>query len=251
MPIGSTPGAASYKGGVNAPAIRVWLLLAVALGPLALGLIACGPEEAASSESGDARGAGAPAVAELEIPDDAPRVAFLGDSLAAGRGLAADEAFPAVLQRMFVERGRPFRLVNAGLSGDKTGGGLARLDWLLRQKPDVVVIELGANDGLRGDPVATIEANLVELITRVRAAGATPLLLGMRMPPSHGGEYVRAFDAVFPRVAERTGVAFVPFLLEGVAGVRELNLADGIHPTAEGHRRIAANLEEALAGVLP
>ena len=192
----------------------------------------------------------APLPAPLEIPVDAPVVVFLGDSLSAGMHLAAHEAFPAVLQRRLSRRDLPFRLVNAGVSGDTTAGGLARVGWLLEQDPDLVVVELGANDGFRGIPLEKTEANVREILARVRAHGAKALLLGMKLPPNYGADHAQGFEALYARIAKDTGVAFVPFFLEGVAGIPDLNLPDGIHPTAEGHRRVAAGLEETLVRLL-
>jgi acyl-CoA thioesterase-1 len=171
-----------------------------------------------------------------------PRVVFLGDSLTAGLGVDGDQAFPAVVAQTLASEGLPVRMVNAGVSGDTTAGGVSRLDWLLRQSPDVVVLGLGANDGLRGLDLAQMEANLRQIITRSRAAGADVLLLGMRMPPSHGPEYAERFRAVFPRLARELSVPLVPFLLEGVGGDPTLNQADGIHPTADGQRLLAGNV---------
>ena len=173
---------------------------------------------------------------------EGPLVAFLGDSLSAGLHCDADEAFPAVLQRALAADGVPFQLLNAGVSGDTTAGGLSRVDWILKQEPDIVVIELGGNDGLRGTPLEATEANLRGIVERVQAAGAQPALLGMLLPPNYGKDYVDGFAAVFARVAEEEDLPFVPFFLEGVGGVPELNHPDGIHPTAEGHRRVAQNL---------
>jgi acyl-CoA thioesterase I len=181
---------------------------------------------------------------------EGPRVVFLGDSLAAGLHLPADQAFPAVVQRLLQGTGAPFRLVNAGVSGDTTAGGLSRVGWILKQKPRVVVLELGNNDGMRGVPLDRIEQNLRAIIARVRGQGAELLLLGLRLPPSFGADYAAGFAALFERVAKDTGVAFVPFFYQGVAGVPELNLADGIHPTEEGHRRIAEKLAPHLRALL-
>ncbi|HVS19391.1 MAG TPA: arylesterase [Planctomycetota bacterium] len=220
---------------------------------LALVLAACSDDSApppALPGEAPAAEASIEASAPVEVPEDAPRVLVLGDSLAAGLHLSLDQAFPAVLQRLLVERGRPFQLVNAGVSGDTSAGGLARVDWVLRSEPDVVVVELGANDGLRGQPPEAIEANLRAIIERVRAGGAEVLLLGLRMPPSLGPGYAREFDALYGRVAEALDVPFVPFFMEGVAGVPELNLGDGIHPTPEGHRRLAENVAPALEELL-
>jgi acyl-CoA thioesterase-1 len=169
-----------------------------------------------------------------------PTVVFLGDSLTAGLGLGEEEAYPALVGKALAERGLAVRVVNAGVSGDTTAGGLARLDWLLSQRPAIVLVALGANDGLRAQPVGPMEATLEEIVERSEAAGTRVILAGMRLPPNYGPEYTREFAAVFPRVARRHDVVFLPFLLEGVATVRELNQPDGIHPTAEGQRRIAA-----------
>ena len=185
-----------------------------------------------------------------EIPADAPVVVFLGDSLAAGLHLAPDEAFPAVVQRLLAKRGHPFRLVNAGVSGSTTAAGLARTEWILTQAPAVVVIGLGANDGFRGIALEEIEKNLRGILDKVRKKGARALLLGIRLPPNYGKQYVEGFDALYARVAKENGAAFVPYFLKGVGGVPEMNLPDGIHPTPEGHRRLAANVEDALAKLL-
>jgi acyl-CoA thioesterase I len=185
-----------------------------------------------------------------EAAADLPKVAFLGDSISAGLHLPADQAFPALLARRLRAQRQAFELINAGVSGDTTAGGLRRVDWLLKQQPDVVVVELGANDGLRGVPLAAIEHNLRGILEKVRAAGATPLLLAMRLPPSYGREYVAGFEAIYPRVARELDLAVVPFFMKGVAGVAELNLEDGLHPTAEGHERLADNVEPALREAL-
>ena len=169
-------------------------------------------------------------------------VAILGDSLTAGLGVAHEEAYPALLEARLRREGYAYRVVNAGVSGDTSAGGLRRVDWVLRTRPDVVVVALGANDGLRGLPVEALRDNLEAIVRRLRAAGARVLLAGMRVPPNYGDAYARAFAAVFPDVARRTGVPLVPFLLDGVAGQARLNQADGIHPTAEGHRLMAERL---------
>lgn len=169
-------------------------------------------------------------------------VVALGDSLTAGLGVAPDEAYPALLGRRLEREGRPYRVVNAGVSGDTSAGGVRRLDWVLRAGPSVVIVALGANDGLRGLPVDALQENLTAIVERLQRAGSRVLLAGMRVPPNYGARYTRAFAAVFPAVARRTGVALMPFLLEGVAGDPRLNQADGIHPTAEGQRVIAEHL---------
>jgi acyl-CoA thioesterase-1 len=171
-----------------------------------------------------------------------PTIVTLGDSLTAGFGLLADDAYPALLEQRLRREGYAYRVVNAGLSGDTTAGGLRRVDWVLRARPAIVIVALGANDGLRHLSAAAMRDNLVEIVRRLRAAGASVLLAGMRVPPNYGGDYARAFAAVFPEVARSTGVPLVPFLLDGVAGEARLNQADGIHPTAEGQRLVADTL---------
>ncbi len=169
-------------------------------------------------------------------------VVALGDSLTAGLGVAADEAFPARLEARLKTEGYAYRVVNAGVSGDTTAGGLRRVDWVLRARPEVVIVALGANDGLRGQDPRAMHGNLDEIVARLQAAGARVLLAGMRLPPNYGGDYAKEFEAVFPAVARRAKVALVPFLLDGVAGVPHLNQADGIHPTAAGQQAIADHL---------
>jgi acyl-CoA thioesterase-1 len=172
---------------------------------------------------------------------DAPLVVFLGDSLTAGYGLAEEQAFPSLVENALADRGVPIRIVNAGVSGDTTAGGVSRLDWLLRQAPDVIVVELGANDGLRGLPLEMSERNLREIVTRSLDAGAQVLLVGMKIPPNYGPVYTSGFEKIFPRLADELDVPLMPFLLEGVAADPKLNLPDGIHPNAEGQRLVAVN----------
>jgi acyl-CoA thioesterase-1 len=168
-------------------------------------------------------------------------VAF-GDSLTAGQGVAVDEAYPALLEARLRREGYAYRVVNAGVSGDTSAGGRRRVDWVLRTRPDVVIVALGANDGLRGLSVDGLRDNLEAIVGRFRDAGTRVLLVGMRVPPNYGDDYARAFAAVFPAVARRTGVPLVPFLLDGVAGDPRLNQPDGIHPTADGQRVMADRL---------
>ena len=177
-------------------------------------------------------------------------VVFLGDSLTAGYGLPADQAFPSLLERKLREGGTPVRVLNAGVSGDTSAGALRRLPWVLRQRPDVVVVELGANDALRGQPTTGIEANLRSILEQCRDAGAKVLLVGMQVPTSYGPEYAGQFAALYPRLAKSLGVPLVPFLLEGVPGRPSLNLEDGIHPNAEGQKIVAANVLPHLSGLL-
>jgi acyl-CoA thioesterase-1 len=166
-------------------------------------------------------------------------IAALGDSLTAGLGVRAQEAWPARLEARLRREGYAYRVVNAGVSGDTSAGGLRRVDWVLRARPEIVIVALGANDGLRGQSVAALRANLAEIVGRLGAGGARVLLAGMRLPPNYGVEYTREFAAVYPDVARRAGVPFLPFLLDGVAADPRLNQADGIHPNAAGHQAIA------------
>ena len=179
-----------------------------------------------------------------------PVIVALGDSLTAGLGVTADEAYPALLQARLERDGLHYRVVNAGVSGDTTAGALRRVDWVLRARPAVVVVALGANDGLRGLPVTAMRDNLAAIVTRLRAGGARVLLAGMRLPPNYGAAYTREFAEAFPSVARRASVPLLPFLLEGVAGVPALNQADGIHPNAAGQRVVADNVWRALQPLL-
>ncbi|MBI4524792.1 MAG: arylesterase [Deltaproteobacteria bacterium] len=194
-------------------------------------------------------------------PSDAPGAAadrkskvilFLGDSLTAGYGVSLDQAFPSLIQQRIDAKGWNFKVVNAGQSGDTTAGGLGRIDWLLRQPIDILVLELGANDGLRGLPVEAAKNNLQAIIdkARKRYPSVKVVLMGMRLPPNLGKDYAAAFNSIFPELASKKKTVLVPFLLEGIGGVPRLNLPDGIHPTAEGHRMIAANVWRVLEPVL-
>lgn len=181
-------------------------------------------------------------------------VLFLGTSLTEGHGLgnAPEHAFPARVQEHIDRAGLPFRVVNAGVGGDTSAGGLRRLEWLLRMTVRVLVIELGANDGLRGQDVGALRANLLAVIGRTRALHPEVeiLLAGMQAPPNLGERYAGSFRAVFPEVAREADVTLIPFLLEGVGGIRELNQADGIHPSVEGHEIIAETVWAGLEPVL-
>jgi acyl-CoA thioesterase-1 len=186
----------------------------------------------------------------LEVPGDAPLVVFLGDSIAAGLHLDPDDAFPALLQRTLAAEGHPFRLVNAGVSGDTSAGGLRRIDWILRQEPDVLVLELGGNDGLRGQRVKDIEQRLRTIVERAQEAGTRVLLLGVRLPPSLGRAYVREFEALYADIADELDCAHLEFFMQGVGGVSGMMLEDGLHPSRAGHERIARNVAPALIEVL-
>jgi acyl-CoA thioesterase-1 len=202
--------------------------------------------------------AGAWASAALLLPaaaraDDArPAVVCLGDSLTAGYGLSAEEAWPALIQSRIDAQKLSLRVVNAGVSGDTSAGALRRVDWLLRLPIAVLVVALGGNDLLRGQDPAALRRNLEAIVARVREAhpDARVVIAGMRAPPNLGSRYTQAFEAVYPEVARETRAALVPFLLAGVAGDPELNQVDGIHPTAAGQRIIAETVWRALEPLL-
>jgi acyl-CoA thioesterase-1 len=181
-------------------------------------------------------------------------VLFFGDSLTAGLGLEdpSVQAFPALIQKKIDAAGLPWRVVNAGLSGETSAGGLRRVDWILRQRVEVFVLELGGNDGLRGLAPETTRANLQAIIDRVREKSpATKIVLaGIAAPPNMGADFTRAFAAIFPELAKTNGVTLIPFLLEGVGGRPELNQADGIHPNVQGHAIVAETVWTVLKPLL-
>ena len=187
----------------------------------------------------------APATAKEDV-----RLLVLGDSLAAGYGVSPAQAFPTKLQAALVARGHAVRVINAGVSGDTTAGGLARLDWVMGDKPQAVIVELGANDGLRGLDVGAMRANLDAILTRFGKEGVKILFAGMRAPPNYGAAYVREFEQVFADLAKRHDVVFYPFFLDGVATARELNQPDGIHPNGDGVDIIVRNILPAVERLL-
>ena len=170
------------------------------------------------------------------------RLLVLGDSLAAGYGLAAEEAFPAQLEKALQQAGHDVTVINAGVSGDTTAGGLARLDWALADRPDLVLVELGGNDALRGLPPEETRANLNAILEHLSRAGAKVLLAGMQAPRNLGEQYTTAFNRVYPQLAKQHRVAFYPFFLDGVALDPSLNQADGIHPNVRGVAVIVARI---------
>lgn len=192
------------------------------------------------------------ATAEAPAPAERQTILVLGNSIAAGLGVEPEESFPARIQQTIDSLGLPFEVINAGVSGETTAGGLSRIDWLLRQQVDVLVLELGGNDGLRGTLPEATRSNLVAIIERTRARypEADVVLAGMQMPPNLGQQYTREFRDLFPEIARDMQVHLVPFLLEGVGGVPELNQPDGIHPTPEGHRIVAQTVWQTLEPVL-
>lgn len=193
-----------------------------------------------------------PVPTEEKKPVVMKSILFFGNSLTAGYGLQPSEAFPTLIQKKIDSLNLPYKVINAGLSGETSAGGKSRIDWLLKQPVDVFVLELGANDGLRGIPPQSTKDNLQAIIDKVKAKypDVKIVLAGMEIPPSMGGSYAAQFRVVFRQLAEKNNLAFIPFLLEGVAGERNLNQGDGVHPTAKGQEILAENTWKVLKDVL-
>lgn len=191
-----------------------------------------------------------PAARVTPAASDRPRIVFLGDSLTAGYGLEQAQAVPALIQVRLKKEGYPFEVVNAGVSGDTSAGGLSRLEWSLTGDVRILVLELGANDGLRGLPVEAMRRNLEEVITRAQARGIAVLLVGMEALPNYGVPYTSEFRDTFPLLAKKYKAALMPFYLDGVAGRPELNIADGMHPNPAGAVIVADNLWRTLEPML-
>lgn len=186
-----------------------------------------------------------------EVAKSRPKILAFGDSLTAGFGLAETESYPYLLQEKLRAAGYDYEVINAGVSGDTTLGGLERIDWALEQENlEILILELGANDLMRGVPVAKIESNLDRMLVKAKAKNIKILLCGMLAPPTAGADYQRAFINIFPDLATKHGVAYLPFLLEGIAMKRELNQADGIHPNAEGTKIMTENIFKELRPML-
>jgi acyl-CoA thioesterase-1 len=224
--------------------MKLWLVAA-----LALTVAACAPrgddrEPSRNASRAAAKDVSAPAAAVAAKPAATarPRIAVLGDSLTAGLGVATAASYPSLLQQKLDAAGIDFEIVNAGVSGDTSAGGLARLDWALDGDVRVLIVALGGNDGLRGLPAVELQANLAQIIERAQARRITVILAGMEAPPNYGRDYIVAFHMVYPALAAKYRVALVPFLLQGVAGDETLNQRDGIHPTAAGARIVADNV---------
>lgn len=179
-----------------------------------------------------------------------PRIVFLGDSLTAGYGLAKEESVPSLIQARLHANGYRYEVINAGVSGDTSAGGLSRLDWSLEGDVRILVIELGGNDGLRGLPVAGLKRNLTEIITRAQSRGIRVVLTGMEAPPNFGAAYTNEFRQVYRDLADAHDVTFMAFYLDGVAGIPSLNIADGMHPNAEGSQVIAGAMWRTLEPLL-
>jgi acyl-CoA thioesterase I len=219
-------------------------------------IFGCGTDDPQvdSPDSGPEARNSAPARPSAQPPpgSDRPAVVVLGNSIAAGYGLEPEEAFPSILQERIDDLGWDYEVVNAGLSGDTSAGGLRRIEWLLQRDLAVLVLELGGNDGLRGIPPEVTQNNLQGIIDRTRELhpDARIILAGMQIPPNMGAGYATRFAEIFPELARRNDIDLIPFVLEGVGGVRDLNLPDGIHPTARGQEIVADNVWEVLRPVL-
>lgn len=214
---------------------------------LALFLIGCG-EESVPRQTGN------PGDRVVPTPPagGTPTIVFLGTSITAGLGVDPEQAYPAVIQRKLDSAGLAYQVINAGVSGETSAGALTRIDWILRQAPAVLVIETGANDGLRGQPPETVRANIQAIIdrTRVTSPATSIILAGMQALPNLGRTYVQRFIALYPELAAQNQIRLIPFILGGVGGVDSLNQADGIHPTPRGQEIVAENVWQVLEPVL-
>jgi acyl-CoA thioesterase I len=179
-----------------------------------------------------------------------PVILAFGDSLTAGFGVAEKENYPSRLQALLTAEGFSYRVVNGGVSGDTTAGGLRRIHWLLKLNPEIVILELGANDGLRGLALEEMRSNLVEIIAICKKKNAQILLAGMKIPPNYGEEYTKGFEDVFVSIAEEHGLPLIPFFLEGVAAKEEWTRPDGIHPTGDGYKVVAETVWKNLQPML-
>lgn len=187
-----------------------------------------------------------------ETKDSNKKILFFGDSLTAGYGLEVSQAFPAVIQEKIDSLGLDYTVINAGLSGETTASGKNRLEWVLEDDIDIIIIELGANDGLRGVPLTETESNLQSMVDTVQSKlpDAKIILAGMKIPPNMGPEYTSKFESIFPELATSENIKLIPFLLNNVAGIPELNQGDGIHPTVKGQKLVAENVWKVLKPIL-
>jgi acyl-CoA thioesterase-1 len=190
------------------------------------------------------------AAAEPTGRPGAPVIVAFGDSLTAGLGVPASQTYPALLGQRLLREGYDYRVVNAGVSGDTTAGGVRRVDWALRLEPEIVILELGVNDAMRGQKLSGIRANLDQMVARFQAGGARVLVAGMRLPPNYGDRYAEDFHRLYGEVARARNAALIPFFLDGVGAVARLNQADGIHPTAEGYAIVVDRLWPYLVPLL-
>ena len=215
-----------------------------------IALASCGDTASKKTESHNAKESSVQV--EAEPVSKSKVILFFGNSLTAGMGLNPENAFPALIQEKLDSLNLDYTVVNAGLSGETTSGGKNRLDWVLNQPTDIFVLELGANDGLRGIPLHETRNNLQAIIDNVQKKNPKTriVLAGMQIPPNMGEDYTTEFRTIFPELAKKNNTALIPFLLEDVAGVPELNQSDGIHPTVKGHRILAQNVWEVLKDIV-
>jgi len=207
----------------------------------------CGRKEQPSTEPAKEQRAAAP---ESRPLDNRPVIVAFGDSLSEGYGLAPGQSYPDNLQRELDRGGYSYRVENAGVSGDTTSTGLTRLDGVISLHPEIVILELGANDGLRGIPIAASTANLEQMIIALRKAGARTVLAGMTLPPNYGPVYIKSFEKMYATLADKYKLLLIPFLLEGVAGTTQYMQQDGLHPNAAGARRVAVTVMKTLEPLL-
>lgn len=184
------------------------------------------------------------------VPGERPNIVAFGDSLTAGLGVPQDQSYPAQLQRKLDAAGYAYRVVNSGVSGETTAGGVRRVSWVLKNKPTIVILELGGNDGLRGLSLQETKANLERIIQQLQQASVTVVLAGMKLPPNYGQDYIEGFEALYQALAKQYRLTLIPFFLDGVAASSSLNQADGIHPTGEGYRIIVEKLLPMLEPLL-
>lgn len=191
-------------------------------------------------------------IGNADAPQNKPTIVFFGDSITAGYGISLENAFPALIQDRIDSLGLNYQVINAGLSGETTAGGLQRIDWILRAKPAILVLELGGNDGLRGLSLAETRKNLNAMIAKIKAAHSETkiLLAGMQIPPNLGQAYTEEFRGLFAEIARSNEVSFIPFLLEDVGGEKELNLSDGIHPNEKGHKIVVETVWKHIGPLL-
>lgn len=234
-----------------------WVILFVCIG-----LLGCDQSTSSSSNSGpNSLAAPKPAseptsldeplaTAPRPSPDNRPRIVALGDSLTAGLGVSPEQSYPAQLQKQLDALGYRYQVVNAGVSGDTSAGGLRRVAWVLTGNPRLVILELGGNDGLRGLSLSETRSHLDAIIRRFKEANVPVLLAGMKLPPNYGEDYTIRFEAMYRELAATHALPLIPFFLEGVGGEQRLNQADGIHPTGEGYRLVVANVLKSLLPIL-
>ncbi len=232
---------------VGWPRGRTWILWLLLI--LVFGGCDSEPPSLTSPKTSTVSGSSTPTT-QPTFKGDYPRIVAFGNSLTAGLGVSPDQSYPAQLQRRLNEAGYHYVVINAGVSGDTTAGGLRRVNWVLKSRPSIVILELGVNDAMRGQPLAGIYSNLVKMINQLQEAKTLVVLAGMKIPPNYGLDYTRGFSSMFEQLAREHNVTLIPFLLEGVAAKPELNQAEGLHPTAAGYYIVADTVMTALEPLL-